>query len=94
MSLLLDEPRRIDEPGESPRFSEALTEVASSGQPIIVRRAGEDLAAVIPLEHLELLRDALAMREAEQIASTIDWDQARKSPPPQQWFDGEEPRPF
>ena len=94
MSPLLDEPQRIDEPSESPRFSEALTQVASSGHPVIVRRAGEDLAAVIPLNHLELLRDALAMREAEQIASAIDWEQARKSPPPQHWFDNEEPKPF
>ena len=46
MSALLDEPRRIDEPSESPQFSEALTQVASSGQTLIVRRDGEDLAAV------------------------------------------------
>ena len=73
---------------------EVLSQVAASGEPIILRRAGEDLAAVIPLEHLEFLRDALAMREAEKIARKIDWEQARKSSPPQQWFDAEEPRPF
>src|SRR4051812_19502027 len=55
MSLLLDETGRIDEPSEARHYSEVLTEVAASKQPIIVRRGGEDLAAVVPLEHLELL---------------------------------------
>ncbi len=94
MSALLDEPQRIDEPSESLRFVEVLTQVAASGEPIIVRRAGEDFAAVIPLGHLELLRDVLAMREAEQIARSIDWEQARKSRPPREWFEGDEPKPF
>jgi hypothetical protein len=94
MSPLLDEPTRIDEPSDSSRFSEVLTHVATSRQAIIVRRAGEDLAAVIPLKYLELLREAAATREAEEIARHIEWEQARESRPPQTWFDGEEPKPF
>ncbi len=111
MSLLLDEPGRIDEPSEVLRYSEVLTQVAASKQPIIVCRGGEDLAAVVPLEHLELmidllwkmpeetqnglLRELLLMRKSEKLAAQIDWDKVVKTcPPPQEWFDGDEPKPF
>ena len=61
----------------------------------MVRRSGEDLAAVVPLEHMELLQDALARQEAEKIASGIDWDRlAKNHPPAKEWFDGDEPKPF
>ena len=63
--------------------------------PVIVRRGGADVAAVIPVEHLELLRELLAQQEAEQRAAQVDWAQvAQVSPPPPQWFEGEEPKPF
>jgi hypothetical protein len=69
--------------------------VAAERQPVIVRRGGTDLAAVVPLEYLELLQDILARQEAEQLAKQIDRDRVVKaSPPPQHWFDGEEPKPF
>ena len=62
---------------------------------MIVRRDGVDVAAVIAVEHLELLRELLAQREAEQLAAQVDWAQvAQSSPPPQQWFEGNEPKPF
>jgi hypothetical protein len=50
---------------------------------------------VVSVEHLELLRELLAQQEAEQRAAQVDWAQvAHVSPPPQQWFEGEEPKPF
>src|SRR4051794_15748173 len=92
---LLSEPGRVDEPRAAQEYSDVLTQVATGRRPVIVCRNGEDLAAVIPLEHLELLREMLARQEAEQLAAQIDWDRAVKTPPPpQEWFDGEEPKPF
>ncbi|HJT32399.1 MAG TPA: hypothetical protein VJ783_10180 [Pirellulales bacterium] len=33
--------------------------------------------------------------EVERLAGTIDWNEARKSlRPPQEWFDGDEQKPF
>ena len=60
------------------------------------RAAGaEDVAAVIPVEHLELLRELVARQEAERRTAEIDWQRpAHVSPPPRQWFEGDEPKPF
>ncbi len=92
---LLEEPGRVDEPSAAPDFSDALTRVAAQHRPVIVRRGGEDLAAVIPLEYLELLREVLARQEAERLAAQIDWDGARKTlRPPQSWFDDDADNPF
>jgi hypothetical protein len=89
------EPGRIDEPRAAPEFSDALTRVAAEHRPVIVRRDGEDLAALIPLEYLDLVREALARQEVEQVAGQIDWERARPVPrPPQAWFDDEEDYPF
>ena len=88
-------PTRVDEPQAAQEYSAMLSRVASEHKPVIVCRSGEDLAAVVPLEHLELLQDALARQEAERIASGIDWDRLIKNhPPAQKWFDGDEPKPF
>ena len=39
--------------------------------------------------------DALARDEAERLTKTVDWKGlAKTSPPPQSWFDGDEPKPF
>jgi hypothetical protein len=47
------------------------------------------------VEHLELLWELLAQREAEELAAQVDWAQvAQTSPPPRQWFEGNEPKPF
>jgi prevent-host-death family protein len=95
MQSLLAEPGRVDEPQGAEEYSEVLTHVASERRPVIVRRNGADLAAVIPLKHLELLQELLARQEAERLASQLDWDQLVKTaPPPQSWFDGDEPKPF
>jgi hypothetical protein len=60
-----------------------------------VRRNGEDLASVVPLEHLEFIPEILAHQEAEKAAAEIDWTRTREVPrPPQSWFDDEEGNPF
>ena len=85
---LLTEPGRVDEPRVAQEYSDVLSQVVAEGKPVIVRRNGEDLAAVIPLEHLALLREVVARQEVEKLAAQIDWDRAPKTlRPPQQWFD-------
>jgi prevent-host-death family protein len=92
---MLPEPGRVDEPRAAEEYSDVLTQVASDHRPVIVRRNGADLAAVVTLEHLELLQDLLARQEAERMAAQLDSDRLVKtSPPPQVWFDGDEPKPF
>ncbi len=74
---------------------EVLSQVAAAGRPVIVRRNGEDLAAVIPLEHLELVREILARQEMERSAAEMDWSLAKMTlRPPQSWFDDEDDNPF
>src|SRR5947208_2398919 len=85
---LLAEPGRVDEPRAVQEFCDVLSQVAAEGKPVIFRRNGADLAAVIPLECLELLREIVARREVEELAARIDWDRAPKTlRPPQEWFD-------
>lgn len=91
---LLEEPGRVDEPRAVQEYSAVLTLVAAEGRPVIVRRNGEDLAAVVPLEHLEIMREAVARQEVEKQAAQIDWERARQAPrPPQAWFDDDD-NPF
>jgi len=92
---LLSEPDRIEEPQKTQEYWDLVSRVASTHQPVIVRRGGADVAAVIAVEHLELLRELLAQQEAERLAAQVDWVRvAQASPAPQQWFEGEEPKPF
>ena len=85
----------MDEPQKVQDYWGLVSRVAATQQPVIVRRGGADVAAVIPVEHLELLRELLAQQEAEQLAAQVDWAQvAQVSPPPQHWFEGDEPKPF
>src|SRR5205809_874766 len=92
---LFVEPGHVDEPQAVQEYAEVLSQVAAQRRPIIVRRNGTDLAAVISLEHLELFQDLLARQEAERLAGRLDWDRLVKtSPPPQSWFEGDEPKPF
>jgi prevent-host-death family protein len=91
----LTEPGRVDEPNAAQDYADVLSRVAADHRPVIVRRNGEDLAAVVPLEHLELLQEVVARREVERLAAQIDWDRAVKTlRPPQEWFEGDEPKPF
>jgi hypothetical protein len=95
MPNLLTEPNRVDEPRAAREYSDVLSQVASGGRPVIVRRNGEDLPAIVPLEHLELVREVLGRKEVQQLAAEIDWDQAAQAlRPPQTWFDEDEPKPF
>ncbi len=92
---LLEEPSRVDEPKAAVDYAEVLSQVAAAGRPVIVRRNGEDLAAVIPLEHLELVRKILARQEVERSAAQIDWSRPQNTlRPPQSWFDDEDDNPF
>jgi hypothetical protein len=88
---LLDEPGRVDEPLAAQEYADVLSRVAAERRPVILRRNGTDLAAVIPLEHLELVREVLARQEVEKQAAQIDWGQAGKTlRPPQTWFDDDD----
>jgi PHD/YefM family antitoxin component YafN of YafNO toxin-antitoxin module len=92
---LMEEPGRVDEPQAAREYADVLSQVAAAGRPVIVRRNGEDFAAVIPLEQLEVVRETLARLEVETAAARIDWALARKSlHPPQSWFDDEDDNPF
>jgi prevent-host-death family protein len=91
----MEEPNRVDEPQAAQGYADVLSQVVAGGKPVIVRRHGEDLAAVIPLEHLELVREILAHQECERLAAQIHWTQAEALPrPPQSWFDDAEDNPF
>jgi len=91
---LLEEPGRVDEPQAAQEYAAVLTQVVAAGRPVIVRRNGEDLAAVIPLEHLELVREILEHQDVERRAAAIDWSRLKSLQPPQSWFDDEEDNPF
>lgn len=85
----------VDEPQRGEDYAEVLSRVAVENQPVIVRREGSDLAIVIPLQMLELIQEAMAWREADRRARSIDWQHlAKTSPPDPSWFEGDEPRPF
>ena len=91
---LIAEPSRVDEPQAAEQYADVLSQVACEHRPVIVRRNGEDLAAVVPLEHLELMREVLAWQDVEKLAGQIDWDSAMKQlRPPQAWFEDDD-NPF
>jgi len=95
MTLPVTPARHIDEPCAVGEYADVLSRVATDRRPVIVRRDGADLAAVVPLEYLEILEEMLTRREAEELAGRLDWDELVKTAaPPQTWFDGEEPKPF
>jgi prevent-host-death family protein len=88
LQSMLTEPCRVPEPKAAQEYSDVLTQVAQEGKTVIVSRNGADLAAVIPMEQLELVRELLARQEAEKLAAQIDWNQPRGHlQPPQAWFD-------
>ena len=92
---LLSEPDRLEEPQKVQEYWDLVSRVASTHHPVIVRRGGADVVAVIAVEHLELLQEMVAQQEAERLAAQVDWAHAAQtSPPPQEWFAGDEPKPF
>ena len=93
--FLVEEPGRVDEPHAAKEYADVLSSVVAHGRPVIVRRNGEDIAAIIPVEQLRLVRETLAQHEAEKSAANIDWESTRPIPgPPQSWFDDENDNPF
>jgi prevent-host-death family protein len=85
---LFTEPGRVDQPQSLGGYADVLTRVAAEGKPVIICRNGADLAAVIPLEHLELVREILAREEVEKLANQIDWERVPQTRrPPQAWFE-------
>jgi hypothetical protein len=65
--IYVEEPHRIQE------YARVLDRAAVERQPVVVRRRGIEVAAVISLEHLRVLQDALAYEKAEKLAARIDW---------------------
>lgn len=95
MTLPMLTPGHIDEPDVVHEYADVLSRVAAERRPVVVRRGGADLAAVVPLEYLEMMEEMLTRREAERLATGLDWDNlVKSSPPAQTWFDGDEPKPF
>jgi hypothetical protein len=94
-STILTEPDHIDEPEQAAEYAAVLSHVAAKGEPVIVRRNGADLSAVVSLAHLELMREVLASQEAEKLAAELDLARlAAQAPPPPGWFERDEPKPF
>ena len=75
VQALLPEPGRVDEPRAAKEYSDVLTQVACDHKPVIVRRNGADLAAVIvePLErdrHAEFTIEGGVDRPESALAKT------------------------
>jgi len=95
MTVQLQEPSHVDEPHEVQEYADVITRVAADGQAVVLRRAGTDVAVIVPVAYFDLMQEALARVEAERLTKSIDWKGlAKTSPPPQAWFDGDEPKPF
>jgi hypothetical protein len=95
MTLQLQEPSRVDEPHDGKEYADVVSRVAAEHHAVIVRRDGADVAAIVPLEYLEMVLDELAREEAQAILRQLDLSKlAHENPPPQAWFDGDEPKPF
>src|SRR5437016_3238259 len=87
---IFGEPGQVDEPRVAQEYSDVFTHVAAEKRAVIVRRNGENLAAVIPMEHLELLQELAGRAEAEKLALQIEWDRViPRNSPPQDWFDAD-----
>ena len=84
----------VEEPHQAQEYASVLDRAAVEHHPVVVRRQGVEVAAVISLEHLRLLQDALAYQEAEKLATRINWSRVTKTEPPVQWLEGDEPKPF
>jgi prevent-host-death family protein len=78
--------QRLSVGGARDQLADALNRVAYRGERIIIERRGKSLAAVVPMEDLELLqaledridleeaREALAEAERE---GTVPWEQVK-----------------
>jgi prevent-host-death family protein len=65
-------------------FAEVLNKVAYAKERIVLQRHGKDVAAVIPIEDLQLLEDiedkidAKLARKAMREKGTIPWEKIKK----------------
>lgn len=85
---LLTELVRVEEPRAIEQVAEVLRRVASDRRPIVLRSNGQDLAAVISMDHLELLQEILARQELEKQAAQIDWQRLVPAhQPPPEWLE-------
>jgi hypothetical protein len=91
--IAMQPPTHLDEAQFGPCSSELFTRVAADHRPVIVQRDGVDVAAVVPLEFLDLVQDELARQQAERLAEQIAWN-PQPSAGMQQWLEGDEPKPF
>jgi len=90
----MNEPRHMDESQLASGSADVLDQLAADQRPVILQRDGIDVAAVVPVEYLEAVRESLSRQEAERLAAGINWSERAGSPPPQHWFEEEEPKPF
>lgn len=88
------EPVYVEEPHRVQEYADVLNRAAVEHRAVVVQRRGVAFAAVISLEHLQRLQDALARREAEGLAAQIDWSRLGAAAPPTEWLEGDEPKPF
>ena len=91
-SAAMNEPRHMDESQLAAGYADVLSQVAADQRPVILQRDGTNVAAVVPVEFLDIVRESLARQASERLAAGIDW--ASRGVPPKHWFDGEEPKPF
>jgi prevent-host-death family protein len=77
--------RRISEAREA--FSTTINRVAFGGERVVLTRHGKRVAAVVPIEDLELLErleDAIDVEDARRVlaggreADWVDWDELKK----------------
>ena len=79
---------------KEPQLIQEYADAVSQRKTVVVHRDGAEFA-IVPLEYLEMLEDAMAMAEAQRVSSQLDWDRlVKENPPPQEWFDRDEPKPF
>lgn len=91
-SVAMNQPRHLDESQLATGYADVLTQVAADQRPVIVQRDGIDVAAVVLLGFLDVIRESLARQEAERLAVGIDW--VGRGAPSQNWFEGAETKPF
>ena len=73
------------------QFSAVLNRAAYGHEHVILTRRGKEIAAVIPIEHLRLLEDAIEKLEdemdlkealrvlADEDAEFVDWEEAKRA---------------
>jgi PHD/YefM family antitoxin component YafN of YafNO toxin-antitoxin module len=95
MSSHLYEPNRVDEPRQAEEYADVISKVVTEKHAVMLRREGADAAVIIPLDQWEILAEALAMEECQRLLKTMNLrEMAKSNPPPQAWFDIDEPKPF